>query len=151
MFEQELDPSIVSPDLCVANNFRKISRTLVQAYEEALKPSGITIAQFSTLGTLNGGGPLSIQQLAEAMEIDRTTLARNLKPLTRSGLVEVRPNPQDRRGKIVQISQAGLLKLQEAAPLWLSAQTHFVQGLGTSELDHLMKTFAHIRKLADSQ
>ncbi len=150
MSEQSLDPSKISPDLCVANNFRKIARTLVQTYEEALKPAGITIAQFSTLGTLNGAGPLTIQQLAEAMEIDRTTLARNLKPLTRSGLIEVVENPKDRRVKFVNISQLGLLKLQEAAPLWASVQEHFVTGIGQNELSHMMGTFAHIRTLAES-
>jgi DNA-binding MarR family transcriptional regulator len=137
----------VSPEVCVANNLQKVARAIIQAYEKALKPSGITISQFSTLGTLNSAGPLPISKLAEVMDLDRTTLARNLKLLTRSDLVSIDPDPHDQRAKIVSITEKGLQTLQEAAPLWVGVQQHFVRGLGVSQTEALMDTLAEIRQL----
>ena len=146
-----IDPNEISPAACVANNLRKITRTVVQAYEDALRPSGITISQFSTLGTLNQTGPISMLRLAEAMELDRTTLARNLKPLERDGLVAITPNESDRRAKVIQITQAGGQALEKAAPLWQSVQQQFVNGLGTTELNTLFQTIGHLRELAHTE
>ena len=138
----------ISPAACVANNLRMITRTIVQAYEDALRPSGITIAQFSTLGSLNEHGPISMLNLAEAMDIDRTTLARNLKLLEKNGLVSVNPSEQDRRVKLIDLTDHGRRTLQEATPLWVSVQQHFVKGLGVDELGNMMQTFSHLRELA---
>lgn len=138
----------VSPEVCVANNLRKVSRAIVQTYEEALKPSGITISQFSTLGTLNLVGPMPLSKLAEEMDLDRTTLARNLELLVRDDLVIIESDVKDQRVKIVRVTQKGLLTLKKAAPLWVKAQHHFVKGLGLSQVEDLMDTLAEIRHLA---
>ena len=117
-----IDPNEISPAACVANNMRTITRTLVQTYDDALRPSGITISQFSTLGTLNQTGPISMLKMAEAMDLDRTTLARNLKLLERDGLVTIMPDESDRRAKVIQITEAGGQALEKAAPLWQGIQ-----------------------------
>lgn len=138
----------VSPEVCVANNLQRVARAIIQTYEKTLKPSGITISQFSTLGTLNMVGPLAISEMAEVMGLDRTTLARNLKLLTRNNLVSIENDLDDQRTKIVSITARGMQALEKAAPLWVEAQQHFVTGLGVSQTEALMDTLAEIRHLA---
>ena len=141
-------PTIISPAVCVGNNLRKISRAVTQAYDEALRPSGVTVAQFSTLGTLHESGPLSINQLAAAMDLDRTTLARNVKIMARDELVEIKPSAQDKRVKEIHLTRNGQLALETAAPLWLQVQTRFVNGLGQDQLAMLMGGFTTLHTLA---
>jgi DNA-binding MarR family transcriptional regulator len=138
----------ISPEVCVANNLQKVARAIIQAYEKALKPSGITISQFSTLGTLNMVGPLPLSKMAEVMDLDRTTLARNLKLLTRNNLVSIENDLDDQRAKVISITEKGLQTLEKAAPMWVEAQQHFVKGLGVSQTEDLMDTLAEIRHLA---
>ena len=145
---QRIDPNEVSPAACVANNLRMVTRTIVQAYEDALRPSGLTIAQFSTLGTLNQTGPLPLTKLADAMELDRTTLARNLRPLERDGLVQITPDVDDRRVRVVSLTEDGGAALERAVPLWVAVQQRFLSGLGTANVNHLLDTFDQIRDLA---
>ena len=52
-------------------------------YDEALKPSGLRVTQFSLLSVVKNNGPIGITELAELMVTDRTTLTRNLKPQIR--------------------------------------------------------------------
>ena len=143
-----IDPAEISPAACVANNLRKITRTIIHTYEEALQESGITIGQFSTLGTLNQTGPLPIQKLAAAMEIDRTTLARNLKPMIRNGLVEIMADPTDGRAKIVHLTHNGQITLAKAGPSWLEVQKYFLAGLGEEQVTQMISTFGDLAALA---
>jgi DNA-binding MarR family transcriptional regulator len=54
-----------------------------------LAESGLHITQFTLLATLAEVAPVTVNQLAEIMVMDRTTLTRNLGPLTTQQLVRI--------------------------------------------------------------
>ena len=56
--------------------------------------------------------------VAALLAMDRTTLTAALKPLERRGLVEVTPDPADKRGRLLQLTQQGHALLREAVPIW---------------------------------
>ena len=56
------------------------------------------------------------------MGLDRTTLGRNLRPLERDGLVAIGVDPQDRRGRALEITKLGQAKLARGRALWEAAQ-----------------------------
>ncbi len=61
--------------------------------------------------------------------MDPTTLARNLKPLERDGLVEISPG-KDRRTRVVRITDKGQQALDRALPLWEEAQAWVISQVG---------------------
>lgn len=140
----------VSPEVCVANNLHRVAQHIVQAYEQSLKPSGITISQFSTLGTLHMHGSLPISMLADVMDVDRTTLARNLKLMVRDGLVAITRKEDDQRVKVVSITPEGLQTLEMATPMWQKAQQHFVINLGEDVVADLIETLMDVRELIET-
>ena len=85
--------------LCTHAHLRKAMRTVSQAYDEALKPSGLRATQFTLLSVLAKSGPMPLTRLADIIVVDRTTLTRNLRPLERDGLVasKVTPGSADQR------------------------------------------------------
>ena len=50
--------------------------------------------------------------------MDRTTLTAKLKPLERRGLIEMRANPDDRRSRLLALTDEGRALLAEAVPVW---------------------------------
>ncbi len=56
--------------------------------------------------------------------MDRTTLSTNLKPLERDGLLEMVPG-QDRRVRMVMITDAGVARYRTALPMWQGVQQEF--------------------------
>ncbi len=50
--------------------------------------------------------------------MDRTTLTAALKPLEREGLIEVKVDPEDRRGRLLVLTEAGGKRLATAVPIW---------------------------------
>jgi DNA-binding MarR family transcriptional regulator len=81
------------------------------------------------LGAVGTQGSVAITPLAEQLAMDPTTLARNLKPLEREGLIEIAKG-KDRRTRIVKLTERGQETLVSAFPLWEQAQTYVIEKVG---------------------
>ena len=108
---------------CRCLNARREAQRLTRAYDEKLRPFGLTVNQFSMLTTLILAGPLSVAELAEHLGIDRTTLTRNLALGEKNGLVETATG-DDRRVRLVEITRAGRALADQALPAWREAQAN---------------------------
>lgn len=90
----------------------------------------------------------TVNELAEVLGMDRTTLTRNLKPLEREGCLRSDPG-QDRRTRVVSLTTEGEAALAKALPLWRQAQTHVEETLGQQRwsdlLSHLVEATVLIR------
>ncbi len=123
---------------CTCANLRMAARAVTQFYSSVLSPSGLKGSQFSLLSWLANKGPLSMNALAGFLVTDRTTLTRNLKPIERKGLVEIVPG-EDRRVRMVSITDAGRTAYERAKPLWAEAQAAMVERLGDKDWRKLIK------------
>lgn len=113
-------------DLCYSRAARQATRRITALYDQALAPVGLRITQHGLLSALRvHGGAVTINEVAATMLMDRTTVADNLKPLARQGLVLVRPGTRDRRRREVELTPAGAALLDRAYPLWQQAQARF--------------------------
>ena len=102
---------------CIGFNIRRTDRVLTQFYEEMLAPSGLSAPQFGLLAVIAQAAPATINQLAEIMNIDRTTLTRNLELLVRQRLVR-NEEGEDRRMRLVLLTEEGQQAHERAWPLW---------------------------------
>jgi DNA-binding MarR family transcriptional regulator len=135
---------------CTCLRLRKTTRRVTQIYDQMLEPAGLTIAQFSLLAQLFAGQGLCIGALAEALVTDPTTLTRNLKPLLERGLLRVFEDPEDRRRRLIYLTDAGRTAVPTAYPLWRKAQARVAALLGRSETAQLNKTLDHsLERLMD--
>jgi DNA-binding MarR family transcriptional regulator len=114
---------------CACFNTRKVARLLGQVYDRALEPSGLRNTQFTALAVAERHGAISITELARSMEIERTTLTRNLQVLERDGLVKLGAGV-DGRSKTVVVTAKGKRRLEAALPLWAGAQEQVLRGFG---------------------
>jgi DNA-binding MarR family transcriptional regulator len=122
---------------CICSSLRRASRVATRRYDEALRPSGLTITQFDLLATLARVQPLAVKDLAAVLTMDRTTLSRDLDPLERDGLVELTVG-RDRRSRLVQLTEHGLKVFSQAAPMWRAVQDELERQLGPKEVASLL-------------
>ncbi len=122
---------------CACATIRRTDRVLTQFYDEILAPSGLYVTQFTTLATLAEAAPVTINRLAELLVMDRTTLSRNLELLTKQHLVRIEEG-QDRRIRLVFLTQEGEQALRRAWPLWQEAQARIERGLGRERFEGLL-------------
>ncbi|MEV5145351.1 MarR family winged helix-turn-helix transcriptional regulator [Streptomyces sp. NPDC052727] len=130
-------PETDAAELCNNLALRKAARYLGATYDKALAPTGLRATQFSILQKLSTQEKITITSLAEMIAMDRTTLATNLKPLAREGLVTVEPSPTDRRARIVTLTEDGLTRMKAALPYWRTVQSQFEESFGQDEAAQL--------------
>jgi DNA-binding MarR family transcriptional regulator len=122
---------------CNCYALRRASRHVTQLYDQYLAPYGLTVSQYALVARLTRTGPRSIHQLAQELVMDRTTLARNLKPLERDGLVTLELDANDRRSKSVAVTEQGRSLLRRARPAWEAAQRQFEEAFGSARAAQL--------------
>jgi DNA-binding MarR family transcriptional regulator len=140
--KQELDQVIST---CVCFNFRKVTRLVTQHFDEVLKPSGLLITQFTILVAIAKLKAVTVNELAERLVMDRTTLTRNIKPLMRSGWISMEPG-QDKRTRVISLTQYGEQVLADSWPLWQQAQAQIIEVLGESQWSRLLPQLAEATK-----
>lgn len=118
---------------CHCINARRISGLISELYDRSLKPTGLTISQYSLLRNLEHSPDSSISELAAQMGLDRTTLARNLKPLMERGLICDMAEP-NRRNRKLALTEAGQSLLDQGKLLWENAQRDLTERLGEDTL-----------------
>src|SRR3954452_11532140 len=105
-------------DTCLCLHTQRAARALSRRFDEAMRPHGLTSGQFSLLMSLNRPSPPRMGAVAELLAMDRTTLTAALKPLASRGLVEITPDPADRRSRLLTLTPAGAETLGKAIPVW---------------------------------
>src|SRR5260370_16447149 len=100
---------------CTCYRLRQAARLVARTYDLFLAPCGISIGQFGMLATLIAMEGQSISRVAQALQMERTTLSRNLAPLQRLGYVVIEQGP-DRRARSLSLTKAGREELATARP-----------------------------------
>ena len=119
------------PEECNCFAVRSAARHVSQFYDRYLAPIGLRTTQFSIVAKLDRKGPLTINELAKEMVMDRTTLGRNIQPLERDGLIRIEAAASDRRAKELHLTKAGEKRLAAARTAWSHAQEQFEGTFGT--------------------
>ena len=129
---------------CNGTSLRRATRRVSQLYDQVLAPVGLKSTQRSILIAVSRLGAPGMGELAAALVLDRSALAHNLKPLERDGLLRVTPDPADRRGRRVALTEAGEERLAQSRVLWKQAQKRFEKAFGKDEAAELREALAKI-------
>ena len=125
---------------------RQAARYVTQLYDRHLAASGLRTSQYGILAKLKRLGPMTINELAAELVIDRTTLGRNIRPLERDGLITITPGRTDRRIKELRLTAAGEKRFNETREAWIAAQRNFETGFGperSAELRALLRVLVN--------
>ena len=134
---------------CACLNVRKAARAITQLFDEVLQPTGLRSTQFPLLVVVARLGEAPVTQLSRELVMDRTTLARNLKPLESQGLLTIEAGT-DRRRHLVRLTERGRQALARALPYWEQAQHQVVTRLGHEQWHALQASLKATMTLAQS-
>ena len=111
---------------------------LVTAAGPALLAYGIDGRELAVLAVLGAGPPLSQQQAAEQLGVDRTTMVALVDALEAKGLVARHRSPDDRRKNIVALTEPGQQCLKGAGAARDLAEREFLAPLGDAGADQFV-------------
>src|ERR1700754_1392122 len=123
---------------CLCDALRQTTRRVTRTYDDALRPVGLRITQFSVLAYLAREGEARVRDLGAGLLLEETTLTRSLRPLEQQGWLKVRPG-EDRRERYVSITERGRGLLARAVPLWQGAQQRMRERVSASTWDAMFR------------
>lgn len=111
-------------DSCLCLHAQRAARALARRFDRALKPVGLTNGQYSLLMSLNrpdmpGVPKARVGSVAELLGMDRTTVTAAVRVLEGRGLLSVEAEAEDRRSKLLRLTDEGRRLLAAAAPIWV--------------------------------
>ena len=125
--------AIAKPQGCTNFRLRRLTRMVSRHYDAHVAASGLKTTQYSLLSHVLSLGPLRPVDLADAMNVDASTLTRNLKPMLAAGWLTQSEGP-DARSRLIAITDTGRAKRAEAQRLWRTAQMELNEMLGVERV-----------------
>ena len=136
---QEMIDKVASE--CVAVRLRLLNRVVTNLYDDALRPLGLKVSQLNLLTVTARLGLARPAQVCDILQLDASTLSRNVKPLQAHGWLEVVPD-EDARAQPFRLTPQGKRLIEKAVPAWEEAQrqaTELLGGEGIALLDRAAK------------
>ena len=117
-----------------------ITRRIRRSHKEALAEHGLTWEEWDVLGALRRAGPpykRSAGELAKFAELSSGAMTNRLDRLEKAGYVKRLPDPDDRRGVLVQLTKSGRDKWLEATGAEAEREVAIVAALTKKEKEQL--------------
>jgi len=127
---------------CLSTRVRQLSRIITRVYDDAMRPLKITASQFTLLTQLAQQDGITAVEIGYTLDIEKSTLSRNLKRLLALGLITMDP-PAGRRGRGLHLTPKGQAVIKDAYPIWQGAQHRALAVMGAETrviLDSLVQS-----------
>jgi DNA-binding MarR family transcriptional regulator len=135
----------------VAGALRVSIGLLVRRLRQVQAEGELTLPETSALARLDRGGPATPSALAKLEQISPQSMGATLGALEARGLVERRPDPEDRRQVVISPTDAGLQALRNRRNERTQALAQALSARFTrSELKELMAVAPLLERLAQS-
>ena len=126
----------MSPMGCSSQKLRSLSRRVSQHFDRIVGTADLKTTQYSLLTNIVRLGPVRPGELAHLLEMDASTLTRNMQPLIAQGWIVVGPG-EDGRSRFVSATDTGRGKQAEAKREWKRAQIAFNARMGDERVVRL--------------
>ncbi len=129
---------------CVANQVRMLNRVVTGMYEDEFRPLGLTVSQMVILALTAKQTQVRAAQLCRWLQIDASTLSRNIDRMRGNGWLEQAP-AEDQRSRPFQLTTQGGKLLDDAILAWERAQAKAVRLLGKEGVALLKTVTKNVR------
>lgn len=119
--------------ICNFTAIRHASRHMTRYFDTCIAHLGLRANQYGILRLIYRNGGISINALAALTVMDRTTVGRAIQPLERNGLLRIMVDPDDRRSRLLHLTDAGFALVEQGHLIWIEAQQVFENNYGAKE------------------
>lgn len=125
--------TISKPQGCTNLKLRQLTRMVSRHYDRYVRETGLKNTQYALLSYVVRLGPIRPSELARQMQMDASTLTRNMQPLVAHGWLTIGAG-SDARSRLVEATEAGQARRAEGQRAWQAAQTALNKRLGVERV-----------------
>ena len=123
---------------CIAVRLRLLNRVVTNFYDDALRPLDVKVSQLNILIVTAKLGLARPAQVCELLQLDTSTLSRNVERMRANGWLEV-VLEEDSRTQPFRLTPQGKQLIEKAIPAWEEAQRRASELLGDEGIALLEK------------
>jgi len=127
----------------IVNDVARLLRTYA---DHKAAQFGMTRAQWAVLVRIDRAEGLNQSELAEVLDLQPITLTRLLDKLCDSGLIERRPDPDDRRAKRLYLTAAAGPVLKQLASLGEETMANALDGVAPGTVEQMVTQLAVVKE-----
>ncbi|GEM_PF-2309691 len=132
---------------CYCYNMKKSAAGITEFYDQAVCESGLSMSQYFLLRRLFRLESANISQWAKEVQLERTTMVRNVKVLEKYNLIQ----PAQGNGKTYELSVQGKRALEKAVPIWEERQRYIEHYLGKEDAAALLRIAGKLQNLSEKE
>jgi DNA-binding MarR family transcriptional regulator len=146
IWDQRIGPART---MAAVTSVMRVQQILLSAVDGALRPHGLTFARYEALVllTFSRSGRLPMRVMGERLQLHPTSVTNIVDRLQADGLVRRIPHPTDRRATLVEITEAGSARLEDATKSVTEIEFG-LSGLTAGQEKQLTELLAQVRKAA---
>jgi DNA-binding MarR family transcriptional regulator len=129
---------------CVVFRVRMLNRMITSIYDDALGKAGLKVSQFNVLVAVSNLEGTRPHELAKALQMDESTLSRNVERMCARGWLRLEPE-SDRRSHLIKVTGKGMALIRKGYPAWEKAQQEIARRLGADGIDALRSAVRKLR------
>ena len=122
---------------CLAGRARQLTRRITKVYDDALRPLELRVTQLGILVAISEATSVRPAQLARELQLEQSTLSRNLALMKRQGWIR-QAACDDGRCQTLKLTRKGEALLKRALPSWRTAQRQTRREIGPELHNALM-------------
>ncbi|MCP2250859.1 MarR family winged helix-turn-helix transcriptional regulator [Lentzea rhizosphaerae] len=136
-----------STSMAAVTSVMRVQQIIQSAVDAALKPHGLTFARYEALVLLyfSRKGALPMRVMGERLQLHPTSVTNIVDRLESDGLVRRTPHPTDRRTTLVEITDAGLKRREDATAAVVEVNLG-LKGLTDRQTEQLTELLAKVRR-----
>ena len=131
---------------CICISLRKAANHISKLYDHELSSLDIKITQYSTLKNIQDLGNPTVHELSRKLDLERTTVLRNLDKLKKIDLISYKKNDVNKI-KVISLTVNGTKKLNDAEVIWKKSQQKFLNAFGLNNINQFDLFMNKISKL----
>lgn len=139
-------PSFLSPPLTLdglpGHDIRRLHQLSVAIFMQETEAFGVTPVQYAALQAVGHQPGMDQRTLARTIGFDTSTIAGVIDRLEARGLMQRNASAQDRRVRLLTLTEAGVALLAALVPAMLQAQQRILSPLPEAERGEFMRMLA---------
>jgi len=144
--EAAVDPAARRRDIKLGYLIHDVSRMRRTAFDQLMKPLGITRAQWWVLAHLSRHDGMAQTQLASMLDVGKASLGSLLDRLEATGFIERRPDATDRRMKRIFLTRSSMQLLEQLVDAEREFNERILGHLTDKDRDELIRMLSSIKE-----
>ena len=122
---------------CINMQILRASHYVLKTYDDAYRELGIRATQMPVIGLIARKGPITIRQIADEMESERSVMSRKLQVMQKNGWISEDPDTTGKEKSFI-VADEGRALIERVLPVKHEVQTKILNKLSDDECNLLL-------------